>query len=191
MARDALESHNVSAVAPQRGKKKLKKIIVAAAVLVLLLGIGTSSFAAVGLGAGARYHVALKNIPGTSFEESHLSFLGGLRLKVVWFILDADLDYRPLPQEDVIYSLTPKLSFLVDILGTGFYAGAGLEKTYMKWTSQTPEWSDLTYVLQVGREMNLGPLSLVLDAYYESLAFSLKDIDTKFITFGARLFWYL
>ncbi len=170
----------------------MRKFFIALIVLLLVLGLTGSSFARVGLGIGTRYHMALKNIPGTEFDQSHLSFLGGLRLKVIWLILDADVDYRP-GVGDVTYSLTPKISFLVDILGTGFYAGAGIEKTYLKWASEDPEWSDLIYVVQVGREISLGPLSLSLDAYYEyygSGTFSLEEIDTNFITFGARLFWY-
>jgi len=170
----------------------VRKLFIALIVLALVLGLSGSSFARVGLGVGTRYHVALKDIPGTDFDQNHLSFLGGLRLKVIWLVLDADVDYRP-GVGDVAYSLTPKISFLVDILGTGFYGGAGIEKTYVKWVSEDPEWSDLIYVVQVGREIGLGPLSLSLDAYYEyygSETFSLKDIDTNFITFGARLFWY-
>jgi len=167
----------------------MRKLLIGALVLALVLGLSRSSFARVGLGIGSRYHVALKDVPGTDFDQSHLSFLGGLRFKVTWLILDADVDYRP-KVGDVSYSLTPKLSFLVDILGTGFYAGAGIEKTYLKWASETGEWSDPTYVLQVGREIGLGPLSLILDVYYEPTSPSLKDIDTNFITLGARLFWY-
>jgi len=167
----------------------VRKLLIGALVLALVLGLSESSFARVGLGVGSRYHVALKDIPGTDFDQSHLSFLGGLRFKVMWLILDADVDYRP-KVGDVTYTLTPKLSFLVDILGTGFYAGAGIEKTYLKWASEKGEWSGLTYVLQVRREIGLGPLSLILDAYYEPTSPSLKDIDTNFITFGALLFWY-
>ena len=167
----------------------MRKFFLAGLVLALVLGVTGSSFARVGLGMGTRYHVALKDIQGTDFDKSHLSFLGGLRFKVIWLILDADVDYRP-KVGDVTYSLTPKISFLLDILGTGFYAGAGIEKTYVKWASEEPEWSDLSYVLQVGKEIGLGHLSLILDAYYESATFSLKDIDTDFISFGARLFWY-
>lgn len=167
----------------------MRKLLIGALVLALVLGLSKSSFARVGLGIGSRYHVALKDVQGTDFDQSHLSFLGGLRFKVTWLILDADVDYRP-KVGDVSYSLTPKLSFLVDILGTGFYAGAGIEKTYLKWASENGEWSDPTYVLQVGREIGLGPLSLILDVYYEPTSPSLKDIDTNFITLGARLFWY-
>jgi len=170
----------------------VRKLFIALIVVLLVLGLAGSSSARVGLGIGSRYHVPLKDIEGTEFDQSHLSFLGGLRFKVIWLILDADVDYRP-GVGDVAYSLTPKISFLVDILGTGFYAGAGIEYTYVKWVSEDLEWSDLIYVVQVGREIGLGPLSLSLDAYYEyygSETFSLKEIDTNFITFGARLFWY-
>jgi hypothetical protein len=167
----------------------VRKLLIAALLLVLVLGLTGSSFARIGLGIGSRYHVALKDIQGTDFDDSHLSFLAGLRLKVIWLILDGDVDYRP-GGGDITYSLTPKISFLVDILGTGFYAGVGIEKTYVKWALEEAEWSKLTYVLQAGREIGLGPLSLILDAYYEQPTLSLKDIEAGFITFGARLFWY-
>jgi len=167
----------------------VRKLLIVLIVLALVLGLTGSSFARVGLGVGGRYHMALKDIPGTEFDQSHLSFLGGLRFKLIWLILDADVDYRP-GVGDVTYSLTPKISFLVDILGTGFYAGAGVEKTYVKWALEEAQWSDLTYVLQVGREISLGPLSLILDAYYESPSPFPQEIDTNFITFGARLFWH-
>ncbi len=167
----------------------MRKLLIAALILTLVLGVTGSSFAGLGLGMGTRYHVSLKDIEGTDFDQNHLSFLAGLRYKVSWLILDADVDYRP-KAGDVTYSLTPKISFLVDILGTGFYVGAGIEKTYVKWASEEPEWSDLGYVLQAGKEIGLGPLSLILDAYYDSAALPLKDIDTDFITFGARLLWY-
>ena len=167
----------------------MKKLLIAALVVVLVLGVTGSSFAELGLGVGTRYHVALKDIEDTDFDQNYLSFLGGLRYRVGWFILDADVDYRP-KAGDVTYSLTPKVSFLFDILGTGFYAGAGIEKTYVEWASEESEWSDLGYVLQAGKEIGLGPVSLILDAYYDSETFSVKDIDTDFITFGARLLWY-
>ena len=167
----------------------MRKLLISALVLVLVLGITGSSVAGLGLGMGTRYHVALKDIDGTDFDQNHLSFLGSLRYKVSWFILDADVDYRP-KAGDVTYSLTAKISFLFDILGTGFYVGAGVEKTYVKWASEDPEWSDLGYVLQAGKEIGLSDLSLILDAYYESATLSLKDIDTDFITFGLRLLWY-
>lgn len=167
----------------------MRKLVIVVIVVTLVLGMSGSSFAQVGFGLGTRYHVPLKDIPDTDFDKSHLSLLGGLRFKATWFILDIDVDYRP-KMGDVTYSLTPKASFLVDILGSGFYAGAGIEETYVKWASEESEWSELTYVLQVGKEIDLESLSLILDAYYESANFSLKDIDTNFITFGARLLWY-
>ena len=168
----------------------MRKLLIAALVLALVLGVTGSSLAQVGLALGARSHVPLKDIPNTDFDKNHLSLLGGLRCKAAWFIVDADIDYRP-KMGDVTYSLTPKVSFLVDILGSGFYAGAGIEKTYVEWASEKSEWSDLYYVLQVGVEIGGGSPSLILDTYYDSPTFSLKDIETEFITFGARLLWYL
>ena len=167
----------------------MRKLVIAALVLALVVGVTGSSLAQVGLTLGARSHVPLKDIPDTDFDKNHLSLLGGLRFKAGWFILDADIDYRP-KQGDVTSSLTPMISFLVDILESGFYAGAGVQKTYVEWASEKSEWSDLYYVLQVGVEIGGGSPSLVLDAYYDSPTFSVKDIDAQFITFGARLLWY-
>jgi len=105
-------------------------------------------------------------------------------------VLDFDVDYRPAMSE-IDYSLAPKISLLIDVPLIPIYAGMGLRKTYVKWASGNPEWSELTYVLQAGWDLiALGPLSLILDAYYESTSFSVKDIDIASITFGARLFWY-
>lgn len=168
----------------------MRKVLIAVVVVALVLGVTGSSFAGLGLSVGTRYHVSLKDIPDTDFDKSHLSFLAGLRHRAGLLILDVDVDYRA-KMGDVDYSLTPKISFLVDILGTGIYAGAGIEETYVQWASGDAGWSDLNYVLQAGTEIALEPLSLILDAYYESANFSLKEIDTSFITFGARLIWYL
>jgi len=66
----------------------MRKLLIAALVLTLVLGVTGSSFAGLGLGMGTRYHVSLKDIEGTDFDQNHLSFLAGLRYKVSWLILD-------------------------------------------------------------------------------------------------------
>ena len=165
--------------------------IVAMIVLIAVLAYSYPALAKIGIGLGAHYNVALDAIDISSFDKSHLSYVPSVRAKAAWFILDGSLDYRPNPGSDISFTLSPRISFLVDILGSGIYGGVGVQKTYIRWTSGTPEWSPgLAYLLQAGWEMHLGALSLVLDAQYESPVFSL-DIDPGFITFGARIFFFL
>jgi len=169
----------------------VKKVLVLVVILALILGIGGTSWATRGVAFGSRYHMPAKDIPGTDFDRSHLSFSGGYRYRSNGLILDADIDYWP-GVGDVTYSVTPKISLLFDIVIIPIYAGLGVEKTYVEWSSGDKEWGDLTYVLQLGAEIvNLGPFTLLLDAYYDSTTLSLKDIDVDFITLGARLIWYL
>jgi hypothetical protein len=170
----------------------VKKTLVVALITSLVLGIaGTSFGASRGIAIGTRYHMPAKDIAGTDFDESHLSFSGGFRYKANGLILDVDVDYRP-TAGDVTYSITPKVSLLFDLMILPIYAGAGAQKTYVKWSSGDGEWGDLTYVLQAGAEIiDLGSLTLLLDAYYDSSVLSLRDIDAGFITLGLRLIWYL
>lgn len=169
----------------------IKKIGLIVMVIILITGLAYSSaLAKIGIGLGAHYNVALKDIDISSFDKSHLSYVASVRAKVAWFMLDGSLDYRPNPGGDISLTLSPRISFLVDILGSGIYGGVGVQKTYVHRTLGTSEWSPgLAYLLQAGWEMHLGALSLVLDAQYESPVFSL-DIDPGFITFGARIFLY-
>lgn len=167
-----------------------KRIGLVVAMIVLITGLTHSTAAGkIGIGLGAHYNLALKNIDISSFDNSHLSYLASVRAKVAWFMLDGSLDYRPNPGSDISFTLSPRISFLVDILGSGVYGGVGVQKTYIHWTSGTPEWSNLAYILQAGWEIGLGALSLSLDAQYQSPAFPM-DIDPGFITFGARIFLY-
>lgn len=170
----------------------IKKIGLIVAVIILITGLAYSSaLAKIGIGLGAHYNMAVKDIDISSFDKSHLSYVASARAKVTWFMLDGSLDYRPNPGDDISFTLSPRISFLVDILGSGIYGGVGVQKTYIRWTSGTPEWSPgLAYLLQAGWEMHLGALLLALDAQYESPVFSL-DIDPGFITFGARIFFLL
>ena len=165
----------------------IKRIGSIVAVIILITGLAYSSaLAKIGIGLGAHYNVAAIDISG--FDKTHLSYVASVRAKAAWFILDGSLDYRPNPGVDISLTLSPRISFLVDILGSGIYGGVGVQKTYIGWTSGTPEWSNLAYILQAGWEIGLGALSLSLDAQYESPVFSL-DIDPGFITFGARIFF--
>lgn len=167
-----------------------KRIGLVVAMIVLITGLTYSTAAGkIGIGLGAHYNLALRNIDISSFDNSHLSYLASVRAKAAWFMLDGSLDYRPNPGDDISFTLSPRISFLVDILGSGIYGGVGMQKTYIGWTSGTPEWSNLAYILQAGWEISMGALSLSLDAQYESPVFSL-DIDPGFITFGARIFLY-
>ena len=169
----------------------IKKIGLIVAMIILITGLTYSSaLAKIGIGLGAHYNVAVKDIDISSFDKSHLSYIASVRAKVTWFMLDGSLDYRPNPGDDISFTLSPRISFLVDILGSGIYGGVGVQKTYIHWTSGTPEWSNPAYILQAGWEIGLGALSLALDAQYESPDFSL-DIDPGFITFGARIFFSL
>lgn len=169
----------------------IKKISLIVAVIILVTGLACSSaLAKIGIGLGAHYNVALDAIDISSFDKSHLSYVASVRIKAAWFMLDGSLDYRPDPGVDISWTLSPRISFLVDILGSGIYGGAGVQQTYIRWTSIPPELSDLAYILQAGWEISLGALLLALDAQYESPVFSL-DIDPGFITFGARIFFFL
>ena len=169
----------------------IKKIGLIVAMIILITGLAYSSaLAKIGIGLGAHYNVAVKDIDISSFDKSHLSYIASVRTKVAWFMLDGSLDYCPNPGDDISFTLSPRISFLVDILGSGIYGGVGVQQTYIHWTSGTPEWSNPAYILQAGWEIGLGALSLSLDAQYESPVFSL-DIDPGFITFGARIFFFL
>ncbi|KKL93512.1 hypothetical protein LCGC14_1873920 [marine sediment metagenome] len=169
----------------------IKKIGLIVTVIILITGLAYSSaLAKIDIGLGAHYNMAVKDIDISSFDKSHLSYIASVRAKAAWFILDGSLDYRPNPGDDISFTLSPRISFLVDILGSGIYGGVGVQKTYVYRTSGTPEPSNLAYILQAGWEISLGALSLSLDAQYESPDFSL-DIDPGFITFGARIFFFL
>jgi len=168
-----------------------KKIGLVGGVIVLIIGLGQfcPTPGKMGIGLGTHYNVALKDIDISNFDNSHLSYVASLRTKTAWVMLDGSLDYRP-NLGDISYAFSPRLSFLIDILGSGIYGGVGVQKTYIQWTSGGSEWSNLAYVLQAGWELGLGDVSLSLDAQYESPVFSLQDINTDFITFGARIFLY-
>ena len=166
----------------------IKKIGLIVTVIILITGLAYSSaLAKIGIGLGAHYNVAAIDISG--FDKTHLSYVASVRAKAAWFMLDGSLDYRPNPGGDIALTLSPRISFLVDILGSGIYGGVGVQKTYIHRTLGTSGFSPgFAYLLQAGWEIGLGALSLSLDAQYESPALP-TDIDPGFITFGARIFF--
>ena len=169
----------------------IKKIGLTAVMIILVTGLACSSaLAKIDIGLGTHYNMALEHIDISSFDKSHLSYVASVRAKAAWFILDGSLDYRPNPGVDISFALSPRISFLVDILGSGIYGGVGVQNTYIGRTSGTPGWSNPSYIFQAGWEIGLGALSLRLDAQYESPTRSL-DIDPGFITLGARIFFSL
>lgn len=169
----------------------IKKIGLTVTMIILITGLAYSSaLAKIGIGLGAHYNVALQEIDISSFDENHLSYIASVRAKVAWFMLDGSLDYRPNPGGDISLTLSPRISFIVDILGSGIYGGVGVQTTYVQRTLGISGWSaGLAYLLHAGWETSLGALSLALDAQYESPDLSL-NIDPGFITFGARIFLY-
>jgi len=157
----------------------MKKFILASVIIIMVLGLTQSCLAEKkwGIGLGAHY------------KNNCLSYVASFRTKVGLIMIDSSLDYCP-PMDEISYVLTPRISFLVNILGTRIYAGSGIEISY---TSGTSEWSNLVYLLQGGWEIfRLGAVSLSLDAQYELPVSPLQtiNINPESITFGARLFFY-
>lgn len=159
---------------------EMKKLILISVMIIMVLGLTQSC-----LGKGNR-GIGL----GAHYKDNCLSYVASFRTKVGLITLDSSLDYCP-PMDEISYVLTPRISLFVNILGTRFYAGAGIEKSYIQWTSGTSEWSNLVYILQGGWEIfRLGAVSLSLDAQYKLSLFPPQEINPEFITFGARLFFY-
>lgn len=157
----------------------MKKFILASVIIIMILGLTQSCLAEKKWGIGL----------GTHYKDSYSSYVASLRIGTGWIMLDASLDYCP-PTDEISYVLTPRISLFVNILGTRFYAGSGIEISY---TSGTSEWSNLVYILQGGWEIfRLGAVSLSLDAQYELPVSPLQtiNINPESITFGARLFFY-
>ncbi len=160
----------------------MKKFILASVIIIMVLGLTQSCLAEKKWGIGL----------GTHYKDNCLSYVASFRTNVGLIMLDSSLDYCP-PTDEISYVLTPRISLFVNILGTRIYAGAGIEKSYIQWTSGTSEWSNLVYILQGGWEIfHLGAVSLSLDAQYELPVSPLQtiNINPESITFGARLFLY-
>ena len=158
----------------------MKKLILVSVMIIMFLGLTQSCLADKKGGIGLGIH----------YKDSSLSYVVSLRTRVGWTMLDGSLDYC-FPVDEISYAFTPRISLLINILGSGIYAGVGIEKTYTQWTSGASQWSNFVYLLQAGWEiLRLGAISLSLDAQYELPVFSLQDINLDFITFGARFFLY-
>jgi len=156
----------------------MKKLILISVTIIMVLGLTQSC-----LGKGNR-GIGL----GAHYKDNYLSYVASLRTKIGLIMIDSSLDYCP-PMDEISYVLTPRISLFVNILGTRFYAGSGIEISY---TSGTSEWSDLVYILQGGWEIfRLGAVSLNLDAQCKLLSlFPPQDINPEPVTFGARLLVY-
>jgi len=156
----------------------MKKLILISVVITMVLGLTQSC-----LGKGNR-GIGL----GAHYKDNYLSYVASLRTKIGLIMIDSSLDYCP-PMDEISYVLTPRISLFVNILGTRFYAGSGIEISY---TSGTSEWSDLVYILQGGWEIfRLGALSLNLDAQCKLVSlFPPQEINPEPVTFGARLLVY-
>jgi len=159
---------------------EMKKLILISVMIIMVLGLTQSC-----LGKGNR-GIGL----GAHYKDNCLSYVASFRTKVSLITLDSSLDYCP-PTDEISYVLTPRISLFVNILGTRFYAGAGIETSYIQWTSGTSEWSNLVYILQGGWEIfRLGAVSLNLDAQCKLSLFPTQEINPESITFGTRLFFY-
>jgi len=157
---------------------EMKKLILISVVIIMVLGLTQSC-----LGKGNR-GIGL----GAHYKDNYLSYVASLRTKIGLIMIDSSLDYCP-PMDEISYVLTPRISLFVNILGTRFYAGSGIETSY---TSGTSEWSDLVYIIQGGWEIfRLGAVSLNLDAQCKLLSlFPPQEINPEPVTFGARLLVY-
>ncbi len=151
-------------------------------------GIVETSF-----GVGANYHLALNQLEGTDFDDDHLSYLAGIKLRFnhMWTI-DASVEYYP-SEEEISYIASPRLSFLY---GEWLYVGTGVEKKYVDLESGEDDWEDETYFLQAGLEIPLSANNaLNIDAYYGLDDFSdisdvVSDFDNDNLTFGIRFYHY-
>lgn len=110
-------------------------------------------------------------------------------MKFDTIILNTDIDYQS-ENEDISYIITSKISLLKEILKSGFYLGAGVEKSYVKWISGDTEMFDFTYFIQAAWEIPGENVSLALDLSYELSPFLQQGIDADFIGLGVRLLFY-
>lgn len=172
----------------------MKKLIVASSMLVLILAFVQSSAARmeIGLGVGTSYSVAIEKQASTNGDKNHFSLVGGFRARFNRLILNTELDYQS-ENEDITYILTSRVSLLTEPLKSGFYLGAGIQSSHVKWISGITEGSDdFTYFVQAGWEIPGETASLTLDFYYELSPFHPQNgVDTDFIGLGIRLLFYL
>jgi hypothetical protein len=174
-----------------KGQKQMKKIMTIALALVLVLGTAglSSEKNKIGLTIGTFYNIALPQKGETNGKNNHFSLTGGFRLKFDTTILNTDIDYQS-ENEDITYIITSKISLLKEILTSGFYLGAGIQKSFIKWASGDKEDSDFTYFIQAGWEIPGENVSLALDVSYELSPFLQQGIDADFIGLGIRLLFY-
>jgi hypothetical protein len=169
----------------------MKKIIIIVLASVLVLGIAelSSGENKIGLTIGTFYNIALPGGEETSGDNNHFSLTGGFRSKFDTIILNTDIDYQS-ENEDITYIITSKISLLKEILTSGFYLGAGIQKSFIKWASGYKENSDFTYFIQAGWEIPGENVSLTLDVSYELSPFLQQGMDVDFIGLGIRLLFY-
>jgi len=169
----------------------MKKIMIIVLASVLVLGIAelSSGKNKIGLTIGTFYNIALPGEGETNIENDHFSLTGGFRLKFDTIILNTDIDYQS-ENEDITYIVTSKISLLKEILRSGFYLGAGVQKSFIKWTSGDEEPSNFTYFIQAGWEIPGENVSLALDVCYELSPFFQQGMDVDFIGLGIRLLFY-
>ncbi len=169
----------------------MKKIMIIALVLVLILGTAglSSGKNKIGLSIGTFYNIALPQKGETNGNNNHFSLMGGFHLKFDTIILNTDIDYQS-EKEDITYIITSKISLLKEILTSGFYLGAGIQKSFIKWASGDKEDSDFTYFIQAGWEIPGENVSLALDVSYELSPFLQQGMDVDFIGLGIRLLFY-
>ena len=169
----------------------MKKAVIIALALMLILGIRGLSKGQnkIGLTIGTFYNIALPETGETNGNNNHFSLMGGFRSRFNTIILNTDIDYQS-ENEDVAYIITSKISLLKKILKGGFYLGAGIQKSFIKWASGDKEDPDFTYFIQAGWEIPGENASLALDVCYELSPFLQQGIDADFIGLGIRLLFY-
>lgn len=169
----------------------MKKIMIVALALVLITGTAglSSGKNKIGLTIGTFYNIALPGRGETNGDNNYFSLSGGFRLKFDQIILNTDIDYQ-FENDDVTYILSSKISLLREILKSGFYLGAGVEKSYIKLISGVAETSEFTYFIQIAWEIPGENVFLALDLCYKLSPFLQQNIDTDFIGLGIRLLFY-
>jgi len=180
----------------------MKKKFIFLGLATLMLGVTFPAHAQVdfGLGAGVNYNRYLGDMKKEDFKISrdYFSYLVSARMEFLGFLgAEAIFDYYP-GQDDIDYSMTPKATATLGLIGNIIQVGAGINKTYTKIKlsggGSEGEWSDLSYHLKAGVQIPLGDIWLNADAYYFVDQFKydkiVKDFDEDMITFGARVHYH-